>query len=123
MFDKILEAMEMEKEYYFVPEREYFYDMNSEEITVRLNEILSRGVRVVLAKNRCLYMEEGIYLLLTLIDPALRFTITGITDENEEVFSEDEIIEKNDGIIEELPMERAESTLLNLIGKCSETEI
>jgi hypothetical protein len=121
MFDKILEAMEMEKEYYFIPKKEYFYDMNNTEIMERLKGVLPKGIRLILSKDKCLYIEEGEYFIMTLIDPALKFKMTGITDEKGEVFSEDEIIEKNDGIIENISIEMSERILTDLLKKCYKT--
>lgn len=118
MFDKILEAMEMEKEIYFLPKKEYFYDMEQQEIMERLSGVLQKGARIILSRNRCLYTLGGEFLLLTLIDPDLCFTNTGIKDENGEAFSEDEIIDKSDGLIESLSKKKAAGLLEGLLEEC-----
>ncbi|WP_319370533.1 hypothetical protein [uncultured Ilyobacter sp.] len=123
MFDKILEAMEMEKEIYFLPKKEYFYDMEREEIMERLKGVLQKGARIILSKNRCLYTLEGKFLLLTLIDPKLCFTNTGIKDEKGEPFSEDEIIDKSDGLIEGLTKDKAEGLLESLLEECYKVKL
>ncbi|WP_372713210.1 hypothetical protein [Ilyobacter sp.] len=123
MFDKILEAMEMEKEIYFLPKKEYFYDMERKEIMERLNGVLQKGARIIISKNRCLYRVGDEFLLLTLIDPDLGFTNTGIKDENGELFSEDEIIDKSDGVIEGLSKEKVETLLGGLLEECYKVKL
>ncbi|WP_394700501.1 hypothetical protein [uncultured Ilyobacter sp.] len=118
MLDKILEAMEMEKEIYFLPKKEYFYDMEREEIMERLQGVLQKGARIILSRNRCIYTVGEEFLLLTLIDPDLRLTSTGIKDENGEAFSEDEIIDKSDGLIEGISKERSKKLLEGLLEEC-----
>ena len=123
MFDKILEAMEMEKEIYFLPKKEYFYDMERKEIMERLSGVLQKGARIIISRNRCLYRVGDEFLLLTLIDPDLGFTNTGIKDENGEVFSEDEIIDKSDGVIEGLSKEKVETLLGGLLEECYKVKL
>nr|WP_321328616.1 hypothetical protein [uncultured Ilyobacter sp.] len=123
MFDKILEAMEMEKEIYFLPKKEYFYDMEREEIMERLQGVLQKGARIILSRNRCIYIIGEEFLLLTLIDPDLHFTNTGIKDENGEAFSEDEIIDKNDALIEGLSAEKSEKLLEGLLEECYKVKL
>ncbi len=123
MFDKILEAMEMEKEIYFLPKKEYFYDMERKEIMERLNGVLQKGARIIISRNRCLYRVGDEFLLLTLIDPDLGFTNTGIKDENGELFSEDEIIDKSDGVIEGLSKKKVETLLDSLLEECYKVKL
>ncbi len=122
MFDKILEALEMEKEVYFLPKREYFYDMDRGDIMKRLKISLDKGARIILGKDRCLYRDGCKYIVMTLIDPSLFFSDTGIKDENGEIFSEDEITEKNDGFIEGVSDEKTEKLLINLLEECYQTQ-
>lgn len=123
MFDKILEAMEMENEIYFLPKKEYFYDMERKEIMERLNGVLQKGARIILSRNRCIYKVGEEFLIFTLIDPDLRFTNVGIKDENDEAFSEDEIIDKSDGLIEGVTVERSVKLLEGLLEECYKVKL